>query len=211
MGSGRAAAPFLHWFHAHAGRRLVHAGTLGHAGIGVLLAGKGGSGKSGTVAGGLAHGLDSVGDDYVLVERAETGLRALPVYSTLKQDAPGLERIGKLREVAAGRQVNWQDKYEFDSTDIGGKPLCPALDVRAILLPSIAPGTEETSIVPVSRSRAMLALAPSGLFQMPGDRDTGVELMAWMVRALPCHSLRLGPDPREATSRIAAFIEELRQ
>ena len=84
---------FLHWAYAAAGLRLTHAATLGLNGRGVLLAGPSGSGKSATTLAGLLNGLDSVGDDYVLLE---TGARvsAYPVFTVLKQDREGLRRTG---------------------------------------------------------------------------------------------------------------------
>ena len=91
------AAPlrcFLHWCSRFQNMRLAHAGTLGKGGAGILLVGKGGSGKSGTVVGGIAHGLQSVGDDYVLFDDATAAVRAYPLFRTLKQDLSGLRRLG---------------------------------------------------------------------------------------------------------------------
>jgi hypothetical protein len=70
--TGAPLRPFLHWHYALQGRRLTHCGTLGIGGKGVILAGAGGSGKSATVIAGLLHGLQSVGDDYVLLDASST-------------------------------------------------------------------------------------------------------------------------------------------
>ncbi|MCB1471559.1 MAG: serine kinase [Rhodobiaceae bacterium] len=207
--SGAPLRAFLHWFHADAGRRLVHAGTLGLAGRGALLVGKGGSGKSGTVVAGLCHGLESVGDDYVLVDASGGRLRAFPVFETLKQDAAGLRRLGISDAIGMGAGPNWQDKYEFTCRELGKAGLATDLDVRAILVPRLAGEAHATRIEPVSRARAMLALAPSGLFQMPGERDSGVAVFADIVRALPCYSLDLGCDPAEVSGCIAQFLDAL--
>ena len=68
---GAPLRSFLHWEYAARGMRLVHGGTLGIDGRGVVLAGSGGAGKSGTVVAGIMVGLDSVGDDYVSVDQME--------------------------------------------------------------------------------------------------------------------------------------------
>ncbi|MFM9067420.1 MAG: serine kinase, partial [Planctomycetota bacterium] len=49
---------FMHWAYAAAGLRLTHAAALGQGGVGALLVGAGGSGKSGTTRAGLLHGLE---------------------------------------------------------------------------------------------------------------------------------------------------------
>ena len=84
---------FLHWAYAHAGMRLTHAGTLGIGGAGALIVGASGSGKSGTTLAGLLNGLESAGDDYVLLEGGED-LTAHAVFRIFKQDSNGLRRVG---------------------------------------------------------------------------------------------------------------------
>lgn len=83
---------FLHWAFAGSSARLCHAATLGLDGKGVLLAGSGGSGKSGTTLAGIAAGLATVGDDYSLVAQEEA-VAAYPLYRLLKQDPAGVNRV----------------------------------------------------------------------------------------------------------------------
>jgi hypothetical protein len=196
---------FLHWFYSAQGMRLAHAGTLGKGGKGVLLAGKGGSGKSGTVAAGLLYGLQTVGDDYVIVEPDGERVTAHPVFRTLKQDFAGLKRLG-LEAISDRRAPNWQDKYEFFCSDIPAEEMPESLAISAIVVPETVHG-RASAIMPISSAQAMLALAPSGLIQMPGERDAGVALFAKLVRSLPCYGMRLGTDPMEISSRIEALIE----
>ncbi|WP_245469351.1 serine kinase, partial [Mesorhizobium sp. M7A.F.Ca.MR.362.00.0.0] len=118
---GAPLRAFLHWEYAARGMRLAHAGTLGIEGKGVLLAGAGGAGKSGTVAAGLLHGLDSVGDDYVLVDLSN-GVTARPLFSTLKQDPQGFVRLGLKHRLKAHGPLNWQGKYAFHIDDIAPRP-----------------------------------------------------------------------------------------
>lgn len=203
---GAPLRAFLHWAYADQGLRLTHAGTLGRDGRGVLLAGAGGSGKSGTVLAGLLGGLASVGDDYVLVEAGRGGVRAFPVFSTLKQDPAGFERLG-LASRLGPRPLNWQGKYQFriDELVIGGA--ADRLDVAAILLPRIGAGRGATRITPASPKQALLALAPSALYQMPGERESGFRFFSGVVAALPAYHLELGPNPAEIASAIESFIE----
>ncbi len=199
---------FLAWAHLAGGRRLVHAATLGRDGIGALIAGQGGSGKSGTTLAGLAAGLDSAGDDYVLVDpaaAADGAIMAHPVYRVAKQDPAGLSRLG-LSRLAAASAPNWQGKHEFDVAAIGGGRIS-ALKLKAILAPRIA-GAAQTRITPASARDAMLALAPSSVFQIPGERVSALSFFAGLARRLPAFRVELGRDPAEIAARIDAFLGE---
>jgi hypothetical protein len=201
---GAPLRPFLHWEYAARGMRLAHAGTLGADGRGVLLAGSGGAGKSGTVVAGLLNGLDSVGDDYVLIDLND-GVRARPLFSTLKQDAQGFARLDLKRRLQAPGPLNWQGKHSFHLGDIAPRPVPAMLDIVALMVPHIGGGTA-SSIMPVSRREAMIALAPSGIAQMPGERESGFRFFSDLTRRLPCFRLSLGTAPEEIAGTIGNFI-----
>lgn len=201
---GAPLRPFLHWEYAARGMRLAHAGTLGIDGRGILLAGSGGAGKSGTVVAGLLNGLDSVGDDYVLIDLAD-GPAAHPLFATLKQDPGGFGRLGLKHRLKSYGALNWQGKHQFRIDDIAARPIPARLDIIALVVPHIS-GGEASSIMPVSRKEAMIALAPSGIAQMPGERESGFRFFSDLTRQLPCYRLSLGTQPREIASTIADFI-----
>ena len=89
----RLCVCFVHWAQAAAGNRLTHAAALGLNGHGALMVGASGSGKSGTTLAGLLNGLESVGDDYVVVEQG-ANVVANSVFRVFKQDLDGLRRVG---------------------------------------------------------------------------------------------------------------------
>ncbi|WP_428031317.1 serine kinase [Ancylobacter sp.] len=194
---------FLHWAYAAAGLRLTHAATLGRNGAGVLLAGAGGSGKSGTTLAGILHGLDSAGDDYVVVEPGPTVI-AHAIFRNFKQDPGGLERAG-LARMGRERPLNWQGKIEFNPADLG-RPLSAQMDIRAILLPHVA-RAGRTTLTPASAQQAALALAPSAVLQFSGDSQQGFRFFADLARRLPAFHLNLSEDPVEITSVLSAFFD----
>ena len=193
---------FLHWAYAAAGLRLTHAATLGQNGDGVLLVGAGGSGKSGTTLAGILHGLDSVGDDYIVVEPGPTVV-AHSVFRKCKQDVGGLERAG-LASLSRERSLNWQGKVEFDPACLG-RPLTQRMNIRAILLPHIA-RSNRTTLTPASPHEATMALAPSSVLQFSGDAAEGFRFFADLARRLPAFHLRLSEDPREIAAALSAFF-----
>ena len=196
---------FLHWDYASRGMRLAHAGTLGVDGRGVMFVGSGGSGKSGTVLAGLLNGLDSVGDDYVLVG-LQDGTAAYPLFRTLKQDPAGWERLGLDARLQRPASLNWQGKYQFRLEDIASRPVPARMAMTAMMVPKVS-GTGRTTITPMPRKEAIVALAAPGLMQMTGDRASGFRFFSELTRRLPCYEASLGVDPKEVAETIREFIE----
>lgn len=197
---------FLQWRLASTGGSLVHAGTLGIGDKGVLLAGAGGSGKSGTVLSGICEGLSSVGDDYVFVNPDR--MEAYALFETLKQDSAGLRRLNLSAHPAIPAEVNWQNKFQFYMSDLECVERPAALSLHAVLLPTIT-GASRTTFIPISAKDAFLALAPSAVTQIPGDRPLIYATAASISRRLPCHRLCLGTDPQEVSGAIRQFIQGL--
>lgn len=52
----------------------------------------------------------------------------------------------------------------------------------------------------------MIALAPSGIAQMPGERESGFRFFSDLTRLLPCYRLSLGTQPQEIAGTIADFL-----
>jgi len=195
---------FLHWAYSAADLRLTHAATLGVGRRGALIVGASGSGKSGTTLAGLMNGLNSVGDDYVLIEPGAP-IVAYPVFCTLKQDVGGVRRAGLPETVLDGAQLNWHGKFEFDVSKVAPHGLVDHLEIGAILIPEIA-RLPRTRIEPAARREGALSLVPSGVLQLPGDGTKGFRLLSEIARQLPAFKLRLSEDPVEIAEAIASFL-----
>ena len=195
---------FVHWAQAAAGRRLTHAAALGLNGNGTLIVGASGSGKSGTTLAGLMNGLNSVGDDYVVVEQGPSVV-AHSVFRVVKQDREGLRRVGIEAMDLTGAKPNWHGKIEFDAARLAPHAFTDRMEIRALLLPRIA-WTNRTSIEPVASHDAALALAPSAVLQLPGDASEGFRFFASLVRRLPAYRVNLSQDPAEIANAIGSFL-----
>ena len=195
---------FLHWAHARNGRRLTHAAAVGVDGAGALLAGASGSGKSGTALACLLHGLRCAGDDYVVVD-ADEDITAHAAFRIFKQDAEGLQRAGLDGTKGRWGVTNWHGKYEFDAMNLSPTGFARRMPVRAILLPRIA-HLPRTRIEPVAPSAAALALAPSAVFQLPGDTDEGFRFFSGLARRLPAYRVLLSENPAEIAEAIGLHL-----
>lgn len=203
--SGGPLRAFLHWAYAAQQRRLCHAATLGMEGLGVLLVGAGGSGKSGTCLAGIANGLDTVGDDYCLVAQGET-VAVYPLFRMLKQDPTGVARVLGGQAGSGLGAPNWQGKYEIHASMLDRQPFVPQLEIRAIVVPRVA-HAGRSALRPIQPGLAMRSFAPSSAFQLPDGEHEAIAFAGALCRRLPCFELDLSVDAREIAGEIRAFLE----
>ena len=79
--------------------------------------------------------------------------------------------------------------------------------MKAILLPRVS-WSPSSSFRQASAREAMLAMAPSSLYQLYGSLREDFGLIASIVRAVPAFHLDLGEDPAEVAASVRAFIEQ---
>jgi hypothetical protein len=199
---------FLHWAYATQHCRMTHAAALGVNGRGALLVGPSGSGKSATALAGLLGGLECAGDDYVLLED-EAEIAAHGIFRLVKQDRQGLARSGIAHPAVMTAAPNWHGKIEIDPVEIGLPALCRRMAIGALLIPAIA-RADRTTFQRVSAREAALALAPSAVFQLPGDANEGFTFFSKIVKRLPAYRAALSEQPAEIASAIGSFLADER-
>ncbi len=193
----------LHWWLGAHGILQVHGGAVGLPEGGVLVVGRGGSGKSTTTLSCLAAGLKYAGDDFVGIQsRPSPWVHSL--YSSGKLESHHAERFRELLPAVVNPERGPLDKAivyagrRWPDRTTAGFPL------RAVLVPRIA-GGRETRLVPASPAGALAALAPSTIFQLHPPQENALSEMAALVRQVPCFSLELGSE----LERIPVAIEQL--
>lgn len=189
-------------FDAH----LVHGSVIGNLDSAVLLAGKGGSGKSSTALGCLKHpSLFFIGDDVCMIRRNGSQAEAYNLYHSAKLLEHDIE------DHAPDGLVPIPDRKQKD-----GKPtffLWPQMkekfaihrQLSAILLPVVT-HQEETIIVPSSRGKAWHALAPTTMAIMACDRARTFTWMSRLANDLPAFELQLGSDRKRIPEVIFQFL-----
>ena len=205
--SGAPLRTAIHWACVDRGWRLIHGATLGRGDKAVLIAGPGGAGKSGTTLAGIAHGLNTVGDDYVLIEPTDPPI-ARPVYRLLKQDWAGIGRIGGLAERLNECRPNWQGKLEFDPEVFFPGCMVAEQEIKALLVPIVA-HAPKSRIEPIGLKDSLQALARSTLEQFPSERESGFLFSVGLSKRIPSFRLFLSEDTSEIAATIGSFIEEL--
>ena len=179
---------------------------------GVLLVGRSGSGKSTTSLACIGSTLGYAADDYCLLSFPEMGPPLVhSVYATGKADSDSVGRLpGHLRQAFASARLCDASKLVLFVTEEFPKVPLRSFPLRAVVFPRIkrrdaseadaAPvdPSGAARLEPMSAVEALRALAPSTIFQMPGERAVGFSRLAAMARSVPCHSLLSGSDPTDA-------------
>jgi hypothetical protein len=188
------------------GLHLIHASAIGAQGRAALLAGQSGAGKTTTMLACVAAGLDFLGDDTTLVQRAPDGsIEVITLLSTLdatdKTAAwfPELApHLSDQRSHTGKRQIILAEAFPDRMAVKGG--------VAAILAPEIT-GEAITRLAPANKA----ALLSDLLFYSVDLHETAlarqhVEFLAQAVETVPVYRLLLGRDKDQIPQVIADVL-----
>jgi hypothetical protein len=187
---------------------MLHAGAVAApGGPAALMVGRGGSGKSTLSLACLMHGLDYLGDDYVLADTGDGEPWVHSLYATAKVTentlrlVPGMEGTS----VAAGDGERGF-KHVLDMAAHRPAQIRTESPLAAIVVPRIT-GGKGARLERVPGARAVLALAPSTTFQMPDRNGGALHLAAALARRVPAYVLELGDDPADGAKLVGEMLE----
>ncbi|MEW6206965.1 MAG: serine kinase [Acidobacteriota bacterium] len=214
MSDARDIAPYergaplralLHWWTSRHHMQMAHAAAVGNARGGVVLAGKGGLGKSTAALACLEAGMLYAGDDYVLLCDAPSPF-VYSLYNSAKIDSASAARFPRLSPFIINRERAEDEKAVLFLRDtekaVAGFPL------RALLAPRVT-RTGKTKVEKISAIEGLKALAPSTIFQLPGAGRSAFDLLARLARQLPCFRIDLGSDVEEIPAVIEKLLSEI--
>lgn len=201
--------PIFHWWMSNHGAQLLHAAAVGLPNKGILLVGKGGSGKSNTAISCLDSELLYAADDYCLLSfNPKPEVHSL--FATGKLFFEDLYRHPyilntQFKEIAIENQ---DEKALFFLYPLLKERLQKSFPIKAIFIPKVT-HKNDVKISPISVSKAYLALAPSTIFQLRGcDRMTH-ENITKLLNQVPCFSMELSVDYKKNTKAITDFLKNL--
>jgi hypothetical protein len=210
--AGSPMRGLLHAWMREQGVQFVHGGAVGTESGGVLLAGRGGSGKSTSVLACLDSGLKYASDDYCMVGSPDS--RHWDVYSLYNTaKLIGDSDLAKFNGLASHV---WNPRREPDEkvtiflNESCPHKLIPQFPLRAILVPVIT-GQADTCIEPCGAGAALMAMGPSSLAQLPASGSQDLNSIAQVVRGSPCFRLKLGTDLKQIPRAICQLLTQLSQ
>ncbi len=185
------------------GYLLLHGAVVGMSGTGVIVAARGGSGKSTFSVSCLLKGLDFVADDYFLL--SDSGpLKAYPLYTLIKLNPDMHEKL-KIDlpifyiETKTGKKMMDASKLSF----------CPELDIKGIVFPKVA-DVEAPEIHATTKATGLMELAFSTAMQLEQiEEGKAANHILKRVTGLPMYELSLSKDLDKNVEVFKDFLEQL--
>ncbi len=198
----------LHWWFSRHHLQLIHAAAVGRTDGGVLIAGKGGSGKSSTALSCLQSDLLYTGDDYCLISN-----KAFPVvhslYSTGKLNDKDISLFPYLKSSLCKSDCpkNQKKSIYFIHRCFPEKTL-KKFPLKTIIIPKLT-GNPSPRIEKIPPASGLLALGPSTVFQLPGFKEKTFRNLSEVVKKVPCYTLELSRDRNTNASVLSRFLTHL--
>ncbi len=183
---------------------LVHAGAVGLPSGGVLLVGKGGSGKSTTALTCLNSELFYASDDYSLISPEPTPM-VFSIYNTGKKNANDVDRLPFLAQAISNRDRLSDEKALYFINQHFPEKILTKSPIRAVLIPRIT-GKTDTSLTATSAAAALTSLVPSTMIQLPGSGKEACQIMMQVLQKVPSYYLELGTDLEQIPQVIFHLI-----
>ena len=184
----------------------VHAGAVGLPNGGVLLVGKGGSGKSNTALACLESRLLYASDDFCVL-RTQPALTVFSLFGTGKVGAGDLQRLPFLASRISNREHLQEEKALFYLNEHFPEKLLRTFPIKAILIPRVT-GKPQTALQPATPAAALASLAPSTVILAPRLAGATFQQLSGIVRQVPCYHLNVGTDPAQIPLVILDLLSQ---
>jgi hypothetical protein len=197
---------FIHWTAQAGGQGMIHAAAIGLPEAGVLLIGRGGSGKSTMTAAAIAAGWQTVGDDFVIIDLPQR--RAYPIFDIMKLKGMAEALFADAMSHATNPVRGPDEKALIPISAVAGERFVRSIPVRAILSLRLT-GAATSVIHDCSRVAALGALAPSTMNILRTALPETLAFCGDLLRQVPAYSFDVGGDPREGLRVLESFVRRL--
>jgi hypothetical protein len=205
---GYPMTSILSWGLEGKGLHFVHAAAVGTPAGGVLMAGKGGVGKSTTSLACVDSPLQFLSDDYCLLS-TDGAPRAYSIYNSVKLKADeDVERFPHLKGMVSNPVRVGEEKAMIFLHQHLPQKLIRSFPIKAVLLPRIT-GQRDTRLREARGGEALRLLAPSTVFQVSGAGEGAFRSMVRLVKQVPSYTLELGTDISGIPRVIADLLHSL--
>jgi hypothetical protein len=201
------AAPFRWLFDGLAARRgmsTLHAAAVGLDGHGMLIAGRGGIGKSTMALACLGDGLDYIGDDYCLLDHGKEP-RVHALYSTAKWRRGAAVVPSWLNAVPPDAADMAEHKNILFVDRLRPDQLVKQLSIAATVVPAVA-GLPEPVLQAIPPQEALANIAASTIAQSEHDGAAVMRALARLVRTVPAYRLHMSGNPDASVATIRALL-----
>jgi hypothetical protein len=182
---------------------VAHAAAVGGSRGAALLAGRAGSGKSGTAVACFEAGLSYLGDDAILCRSGNAEVFSLSSCAHLFSEDVGRHHPS----LSAAPRSPDAAKVFVDLASVEPGRIATRAPLCAVVRLTIHGGAAGR-LRQVEPARVFTALAPSSLLNVPGVDRSALSGMAELVRRVPAYELTLPEDRREAARLLRGLLED---
>ncbi|MFY9292893.1 MAG: hypothetical protein WAP03_19710 [Methylorubrum rhodinum] len=204
--SWETARPFLHAFKGLApftGLTPLHAAAVALGDGGLLIAGRGGAGKTSLALACVEAGWRYVADDFLLLRRSPS-LRAVNLYRSARIRADMFEPLQRMMSASYALSTDSGEvKGEVDLGRLGACVIGDA-EIGAIVVPRRG-GAPRAALAPLRRSVVLRELAATTLAMLPGDAQATYDEIARSIEGVPCYAFDPGPTLAAAPAALAGL------
>lgn len=183
---------------------MCHAAGLGFNNKGVLLTGKGGSGKSTSTLSCLQTQLKYAGDDFLLVD-SEKHI-AYSLYNVAKLNTEQFDNFNHLKQHISNVEYMPREKGHVYINEAFSGEMLHSFLIKSILMPIIR-GKKDTYISTCSKIEAIKALIPSSVWILRSDNKS-IEKMKNLINSLPTYNMYAGTQLEQISVQIAKHLNE---
>ncbi len=198
----------LYWWSKTNKLQMLHSASVGVPQGGVLLVGKGGSGKSTTAISCINSNFSYAGDDYCLMTSDPIPM-IYSLYNSAKLNFDSIKRFPNALNCVNNKNfAKNNEKAVLFIHKLKSVKISSSFPVKALLLPCVS-NKKETSIEKISSATGLQALAPSSIFQLPGATQDDFLNISNLVRKTPSYVLKLGSDFDSIPYKISELIKRI--
>ena len=207
ISSWEFSRPFLYPIHAlmlPTAWTPVHAAAVARNGAAILVAGRGGIGKTTTALVCAEAGWDYISDDFVLI--GGTPWRACGIYRSARMREDMFDRLP--RSMEAVTNISTEDGEVRAEIDVGrlGRIESGNVEIHAIVLPRRA-GAACAALTPCRPSQVLSALAGSTSIILGGGQTEIFEKLTDLVKKVPCYTFDPGPNIADIPAALAPLVD----
>jgi len=177
----------------------MHGAVVGRDGSGIFLANKGGSGKSSLMAYAVHRGMQTLGDDFLTLDKNDPTLfYSLFRHFKLSKTSPSFGLIKKSFNLM-GVQLDGKEIFEIPDS-----LLQRTMKVKEILIPFVG---ENIQITEIAKKEALKKLLPSTL-PLNNAIALTIKTMEELIERIPVYSLELTPNLDYAFELLEERLEK---
>ncbi len=194
----------LHWWMRTKGHQLTHAAAVGYPHGGVLLAGKGGSGKSTTSLSCMKAGMQYASEDFCILSDVPN-CWVYSVYNSAKITSQTLQQFPELRKHIDNRDRTEEDKAFFFHHQFQPEKVLFGFPLKAVITLKIEPD-ENSWMEPIAPMELLPSLSVTTIWQLTHTGLVTLKHLQRVAEHLPCYRLHLGRDLGQAPQLIEALL-----